>query len=587
MAVQIGGWSADVSLRGSDQAVGTVATLCSRTPPRVSETIPFELRAERRLDEGSVYVEQGAPLASFSTHRGMGIWGGDLRTGLDDPSLQGIEENECARLCLSTEGCGAYTHNVADGKVCFLKTGAARMTAYQGATTGVLAKPPVAHVPPPTPGPLPFVDERVAWRDGEDGARHAQRIRTAAAPLGGSCQAERAALADLARTVRLELPGREATAGEPVRARWSGNTLAARIPAWIVTSSPAPIRFDGAAAMVLGTDAPNPFGMDVAAGETRAFVSLWARGAGERGHVDIRPLRAGPAPVTMRLVAWLRACNEEVVLAENRVALEIEPAPATLVMGTTAGLEDLTHTYDVPAHDRRITFGEDRFRLTRLSDGGEILIRDGRDLHLSPTGRFLLLDGAEVVDVADGATVARVSAASRWIAGDSFLMGHVAPWGSVDLASTFGSRLLIADQTTGPSCCDASPEMAHLALDLENGLLTLRGGLGHWIGPIQGGAYAREEAGNGYAAESHWTVPTQIVMMRGLGAVAPISVALGHSLPMSRSLGLPLREIATPLPASSSDEQIVVASLFRGTASEAVGAFERIGLRLSEGVRAK
>ena len=585
MAVEVAGWSVDVSLSGSGAAIAEVTNLCTREPPLVPAAEATVWDAfDRRADESAVSAEEPLSFGVFSIHRGMDIWGGDLRSGLTDPSLRNMSQASCSQLCLATEGCGAFTHNEKDGNVCFLKTGAARMTAYAGATTGVLAALPVAHVPPPTSGPLPIVNEEIIWRAEDNDVSHAMRARSAAAPLAESCIGEREELDRLAQTIKIVLPTRQAVAGELLRSEWSGNTLTERIPAWIVLSSTASVRFDGSAAMILGPEAPNPFGMKIAKGETRALVSLWSRGAAQTGHINLRPLVAGSMPVSMRLVAWLRACNEEVVLTEQTIQLDVAPAPAELILGTIAGRADLTHGYDIPDHNRRVEFGTSRFRLTALSDGTEIITRDGTNLRLSPTGRFLLVDDSEVVDVMDGMTVADVRGPSTWAAGDSFLFGHVAPWGSTDIASTFGARELVEDQTTGPSCCDAGPDMVHLALDLENGLITLRGEHGHWIGPIQGGPYSREVAGNAYASSGGWSEPMQLTMMRGLGPVAPISLGIGHSLPLARPTGPLLKDIATLLPPYPTDEQLVVASLFRGTATEAISAFERIGLRLAVGL---
>lgn len=582
MSVEVAGWSVDVTLDRSAASISEVTELCTRDPlpAPVVDTVAWDA-FERRSDESAVSVEEDLPFSSFSLHPGLDIWGGDVRSGLDDPLLRGIDQDACAQLCLSTSECGAFTHNEKDGNVCFLKTGSARMTAYSGATTGVLAVPHTAHVPPPTPGPLPVVNEDVVWRVEDSELTHAVRARAAAAALADSCTAEQTELDRLKQSMSFTFPEGRVTTGELIRFAWAGNNLSKRIPVWLVLSSPSPLRFDGAAAMVLGPEAPNPFGMNVARGETRAFVSLWARGAAESGEITIRPLVAGSTQLTATLVAWMRSCDEEIVLEKKTSHLNIAPAAAELVLGTEAGRADLTHEFDLRALNRKIEFGEVRFRLSALSDGTEVITRDGTDLTLSPTGRFLLVDRSEVIDIIDGTTVAKVDGPSTWIAGDSFLLGHISPWGSTDIVTTFGSRQLIDDQITGPSCCDAGPDMVHLSLDLENTLISLRGFHGYWIGPIQGSAYAREVSGNAYAASGSWTEPTHLIMMRGLGPVAPISLALGHSLPDAQPIGPLLRDISAPIPPSDAVEKSVVASLFRGPATDAISAFERIGLRVA------
>lgn len=577
-----------VSLSGSSKAINTLTNLCTRDKPPAYVGTAKEERFARQVDEQDVFFESEPVWEAFSRHNELDIWGGDIRSGLEDPALAGISRKECARLCLSTSGCGAYTFNEKDGDVCFLKTGLAKMTAYNGATTGIRINPGNEIVPPATRGPLPVVNSAAAWRENDTHQSFANRQRKLAAPLAQSCAAERAILSNLAQGFTAVLPEASAVAGEKVAIKWSGNSLTERIPVWLSVHSPNLVRFDGASAMVLGPDAPNPFGIAEGLRNTRAMVSLWGRGAGQAGEIAFNPLRSGETELTVSLVAWLRACEEEVVLQQKQTFLDVQPSHAVLVIGTPASRADMTHRFDITAFDRRVEFGDARFRLTSISDQTEIVERDGNgaQMSLSPTGRFLLI-GTEVVDVIDGATVAEVNAPEYWAAGDSFLFGSNVPWGTTDVAATFGAREIIEDQVTSPSCCMATPESAHFAIDLENGIMSLRGYQGHSLGPIQGRPYVREMAGNGFASDGDWTVATQVEFTYSLGPVAPVFVDTGFSAPGLTPIAPPLKTRAIEIDRDFRHEDVVVASLFRGTGQAAVSAFERIGIELMDGVASR
>lgn len=137
--------------------------------------------------------------------------------------------------------------------------------------------------------------------------------------------------------------------------------------------------------MVLGPGETGPFGLVHAEDEIRAFVSLWARGAAAKGDILLRPLRAGDMQVQLSLVAYLRECQQEVVLKETRATIQVDQGPATLVLGTPQSRADLTHWQDSLAFDRRIEAGQTRLRITTLSDATEVIERVGTDARLSPT----------------------------------------------------------------------------------------------------------------------------------------------------------------------------------------------------------
>ena len=548
---------------------------------------------KRFADESAVEMTSGQidmPRNSFTVTRDADLWGGDLRSGLTDPLLAGITEKQCAALCLATQNCGAFTYNRTNGETCFLKTGGGRLTRFAGATTGVLNRQHLELPPPPTRGPAAVLDDGVQWRDGDTLAGYAARIRQLSQPLGRDCRAERDDLAQLVGEISANLPDATAVAGQAVTFGWGGNVLVERIPVWVMLRTPGPARFEGVGVVPLGPVSPNPFGLETGAGETRALVALAARGAGVSGTMNVRPLRAGTLPVTLTLVAFLRACEEEVLLAETAVELEVAPAPAQIVIGTGLGQRDLTHALDLPEFDRRIELSETRVRVETLSDGTEIVERDGRDAHLSPTGRFLSVfadNRHAIIDVIDGAEVTSVQSETgqmRWGAGDAVVFGSVSPWGKVDLALPFGERLVVENQLTGPSCCVASPDMAQISVDLENGILAVRGNQGHWFGPIQGNALSKEYAGDGYSSSGAFSGALQLVASSSMGTVAPVSVALGHDVPGGAVPSRSVLSVATPITRPAAEAPRQLASLTRGAGGGTVGTFERIGIEVLEGL---
>ncbi|MGR3271786.1 caspase family protein [Thalassococcus profundi] len=595
LRIDLAGGRMDLSLAGSSRALTTLLAGCTRAVPEAPapRTVGAWDAFERRSDESQVVLDTSnldLGRRAFTVTSNADLWGGDIRSGLDDPLLRDMTQDSCAALCLATEGCGAFTHNAADGNVCFLKTAGGRMVGYQGASSGVRTVPNSVMIPPPTRGPLPRVDEAARWRDGETPDAHASRVRRLAAPMARSCAAERADFARLAEAMTLSIPEGRAKVGEPLTLAWSGNDLVERMPVWVMARTPAAARFVGGGAIPLGPDAPNPFGIGAGSGETRALVALWARGAGRAGEVALRPLRAGPMSVALSLVAWLPGCDEEVELMRREAVIEVAPAPAELVIGTDLGRQDLTHQLDLPAHDRRIEVGLARMRISVLSDGTEIVERAGRNAALSATGRFLTVseDGVHsVIDVLDGVAVLQLRAEPetlRWSSGDTVLMGSSWPWGKVGVAFPFAERLLVDNQITGPSCCPANMDNTHVSFDLENGIVAVRGAQGHWLGPVQGGPLTYEEQGNGYATTGYMTAPLQAIAARSLGTVAPIAVANGLSLPGGARMPGPVLDLADPIPRPTEEAPQELASLLRGVGGSEVGAFERIGLDVLPGL---
>lgn len=541
--IDIGGRSAAFGLRGSSNAISKLLATC-RSKGAVQKVVAGNGVYKRFPNEATMeFPATGEPFEIFSRTKNFDYWGNDIRSGLEDPLLKGMTERQCAALCQLTENCGAYTWNGRDGDVCFLKTGQGRMVEYRGAVSGELTGTPRRLPPPPTRGPQPVIDESVAWRDGDTEESHAARVRVAAARLGRSCEAERADLEALSKSIDFSIPLSPARVAEPFVLEWRGNDLIERIPVWVMASTPAPVRFDGNGFFALGPEAPNPFGIAPGKGETRALVALWARGAGTSGQIQVQPLQAGETPVTMRLVAYLRACQEEVVLEEKTHTLDVAPAPAELVVGTPASRADLALAFDIPKFNRRVELNETRLRISVLSDGTEIAERAGSDVSLSPTQRFVTIrhnSATEIVDLVDGLSVVSLAAASGWwTLGDTYFVGSTAPWQRVWVVSTFQSDDILKSSVnpdvgtlTGPACCQASPANTLLSFDLENASLHVEGELGSAYLSLQNSDWVvRDEPVDGYLAPRLSSTSRRLVSDETIGPVSPLALKSSFTAP--------------------------------------------------------
>ncbi|KAB0679705.1 peptidase C14 caspase catalytic subunit p20 [Aureimonas leprariae] len=457
------------------------------------------------------------------------LGGADIRGGLTDPSLRGIDEADCLAMCRETVGCRAFTFN-RNGRVCFLKSEKGRDKTFPGARSGVLQTRSLA-VPPPTRGPEPVVDANVGWRDADRLAPFQARVRQSARKLGNACEAERATLRSLAGALEWTLSKTSGfRVGEQASLQWSNNELADRIPVWLVLEADQPVRFAGKGSFALGPDAPNPFAIGTGLGHTRALVALATRGAGSQGSVKFAPLRSGPLDVSVSLVGYLRACEEELTLKATRETLDVAPAPAEIVLNTAEARTAFTLGIDVPAVSRRILLNDRRFLLLDATTGTEIAERAGTELRVSPTHRFVAVDNdgrTEIVDTIDGRTTATLNAGKLyWALGDSVVVTTRAPWAKVDVASTFGDHLRLAEQLTGAACCLAEPGETRISIDLENSTYAILGELGYRIGSLQNADFASvENSGGGYLSNGGGTAASHLRTLATLGMVSPVSLS--------------------------------------------------------------
>lgn len=467
--------------------------------------------------------------------RDFDLPGGDIRDGLSDPKLKGISQADCAGQCLSNKDCKAYTFNL-NGNVCFLKDGNGKLFPFPGAISALVSGERLKILPPPTRGPDPEVASDISWQATSSVKGYQQRIRERAQSLGKSCEAEEASLDKLSDGLTWEIGRLTAVSGETVSLTWKGNTLEERIPVWIIVSSPEPLRFAGRGHIALGPEATNPFDIKAGAGKTRSLVSLASRGAGQEGRIDIIPLEAGRADLTIELVAYLRACQREITLKSEVRRLEIKPAPAEIVLNTVEGRASLTHEIKVNALSRTVLFNQHRFLLLDTETGSEIIERAGSRLQVSPTHRFIAVEQGgriEIVDMVDGRMATYLDLGDLyWGLGDSFVFSTTAPWATVSIASTFSSGFQVLGQMTGPSCCGADPQSTRIGIDIENATFSILGTLGYRIGALQNQYYALiSDAQGGYSSQGGSDLRTNLQLLQSIGMLSPVSLENGFDAP--------------------------------------------------------
>jgi hypothetical protein len=262
------------------------------------------------------------------------------------------------------------------------------------------------------------------WRDGDTEQSYLARVRAAAAELGGTCEEDEAELQRVAPSLALTLERTSSKAGEQVKFVWSGNGLARSMPAYLVVATDSAVRFDGNGFYGLLPDALGPFGIEWSRSKSRAIVPLFGSRAARGGEIGIRPLLAGETTVEAALVGYQRSCRIETAIPLIRSSIAVEPAEPRIVLNSDPIAVTYDRFVDVTAFNRKVELSKDRYLITDASEGSEIAERPGRDLRISPTGRFVIAQadgGYEIVDIVDGAVLANVAGVDvGWINHDSF-----------------------------------------------------------------------------------------------------------------------------------------------------------------------
>lgn len=490
----------------------------------------FNGRYERLSDEATMNITPGSGELDIRTYKDSDLVATDLRSGLTDPFLRNMSDDQCEQLCKLTKDCWAYTHNK---NTCILKSQAQRVISHRGATSATITGTLYRLPPPPTQGRGTIIDRNTFWRPSDTHDTWLQRLRGAAVSQGGNCQQETNIVKQAISGMTFDIAADSSVVGQPIRVQYKNMALSQRIPSWLILSSETPARFSGSGFFALTPDAKNPFGLSPGLGRDRALVALAARGAGTDGQIDVVPLRAGQTTVAAQIGVYLRACQNEVVFDLGKIAVETAAAQPRIVLNTPAGRSTFRHLVHIPKFKRAAFVTPRRFLLVDEADGTEILQQSGNQFHLSPTQRFIAVlnnQAWEIYDVIDGAQVARLRNGEvgrselLWAHGDSFAVTTMAPWGEVNIASTLWDGFKIERQVTGPSCCPAQPRVTRIGIDLENAATTIWGKFGFHVGALQNSSFAvSENDGSAYASSQSGHMATHQMAFNAIGPVAPVS----------------------------------------------------------------
>lgn len=339
----------------------------------------------------------------------------------------------------------------------------------------------------------PHSTPELGWRETDDAAAFVTRVRSAAARLGGDCGQERQRLADRATGLQVgaDQPG---AAGKPFELSWTGGGDTG-VPAWLVVAVDGPVRFTGRGFYALLPDAIAPFGLPDGAGKTRALVPLFGADALESGSFGIVPLNAGSLEISVSLAGFVRACGEawSQAVAAGALSVAVSPDPVFSVRDPFS-FDAPTQVIASPDQTTSVEIFDGRYRLVDRANGAVLADREGREPRYSPTGRFLVAqrdESLEVLDAVDGTLLASgPSGDVGWENGDSFMIVAQTAFGGV----TVRNLPVEKRETEAMLDCTACPGMGtRLTIDLENDLLLRIGGQSYALTRL--GAETEERTG--------------------------------------------------------------------------------------------
>ncbi|QJF51847.1 caspase family protein [Roseobacter ponti] len=401
--------------------------------------------------------------------------GHDLRTGRTDAGLRGIVETDCIAACIADRDCALAAYNEST-RICSLKSTFGSLTENTNVTTTYVQHRPAIPPAPLIPGPPVVRIEQLRAVAGEPAGAYKNRLRTASTGLGGDCRAEADAAQHVISGLRLDVPERQAQAGGKVALSWAVGLMSERVPLWLVVAVDRPARFAGTGFFGLNAGAMGPFGLQQDEEFQRAFVPLFEGEHVQNGKLDLIPLEAGSYTIRITALAYLRRCQHELPLGQSEFQLTVAPAAPEVVLRDFTDVNPFDRRTDVPEFNRRIDLSDTRFQIRNLSDGSEVLSREGKNLALSPTKRFVVIhDNAkyEIIDLVDGETLAQVDGESLafWNA-DSFFISQASSMGEIGLGQTMRPSVFVNQYRTGPACC-ANRGMSHVSVSVENSLVRI------------------------------------------------------------------------------------------------------------------
>ncbi len=413
-----------------------------------------------------------APVAGgdrFDVFRDSDIPHGDYRSGLTEAGLRDIPASTCQAACAADGRCAAFTYNEAKA-VCFLKDAAGGRQSFAGAISGIRRAGTARG------------DDDVAWKEGESEAEFIARIRAAAKPFGGSCEAEEAAFRQLAATMRVEHDGPASVqAGSPIAFRWTHGGRRDHPPAYLVITAEKPVRFSGEGFYALLPGSRAPFGIEARRERTRAIVPLSGDGAPASGEVRLHPVLAGNARIDWFLAGYLRQCGKEIAGAGGGFEVAVTPGLPEIAVDDPFALSAPKRAIASPDGTRLIREYENHFQL--LETGRMSVLGDytGTSPRFSVTGRFVTFQQADwneddtgsassnILDAIDGRpTGSAVNVPAAWAHDDSFVIGDGLAYGIVDVVNPLRANGdLSGDNRISCFACSAW-DGTRFRLDLEN-----------------------------------------------------------------------------------------------------------------------
>jgi hypothetical protein len=469
------------------------------------------------------------------------IVGGDYDSGQTNGMLQDIGYRECRVICMLDDRCKAYTHD-GQANTCYLKDSTGEKTYASNAISGVFVDKKV--VPETRIVRRNWViteyDPNLTWHSDDTAATYISRIRAASKPFATSCEWDKLQLSDI--NIQASIAS-EGTVGESIEFHWSGNDMRAVVPVWLMVSTPSKARFSGKGFYALNAGAHGPFGIDVARDRTRAFVALYNHSAGRGGSFGIMPQTAGKLDLDVRVVAYLRGCDETVQLSQQAFSIAVKPAEPHIVLHDPYALNIYGQQADIAAFGRKVLFNDSRFLILESELGSEILERNGTDIRFSPTGRYISVrndNESDVIDVVDGTVVARIGDNMsgpdlQWFYNDSFVAVTRPPWGRAWLASTLNVGKPIYHPEISAACCDFDPSSGIMDISLENNVVRIADGVGGVAANLQDFELAADyPTTNGYDETFN---ASSAIFLDAMGPVLPLPNRVGINQPYPTASG--------------------------------------------------
>ena len=348
------------------------------------------------------------------------------------------------------------------------------------------------------------------------------------------CDVASATLARLRKTLSVSVPDGLTVQAEDLRSfMWKTSGAPPLGPAYLVLAADAPVRVQGTGSYALTPDAKAPFRIKQFLQQTRVIIPLHVKDAPQSGEVKIRPLIAGPLKVSAAIIGYTQ-CGESPDPAPIAFDLTVEPGAPEIVVADRFDLAKPDQIIASPDGTRRLEIFGPRYRLIDVATGALLADTIGREVHFSPTGRFVIAvveNNFVIRDSVDGniareqiADSARSDYTLAWDDRDSFI---IATTGRVmDSTSYVLNSLDDKDAKDISFLCDIGAKNESFRLDLENNIVVCIGS-GNVEGEIQTGSLTIS-----VTDEERWSVKTKDLLF----AARVVSLTMPESWDMINGL---------------------------------------------------